>query len=179
MDLTNAAGELIGAQSVGCTLHWGPHWPHNAWYLTHGEVHLPEGESFADGYHKFAVEWTENGITFEIDDALVLDSRPPEGQSMYEWGGFAETNKGQDNPWAYGTRFAPFDQDFYILINVAVGGTNGYFSDDDTNHPNAKPWINNSPTGMKDFYDKKDEWYPTWDGEDSAMKINYIKVTGR
>ena len=34
------------------------------------------------------------------------------------------------NPWADSkstTGNAPFDQDFYLILNVAVGGTNGWF----------------------------------------------------
>ena len=33
---------------------------------------------------------------------------------------------------------------FFIVMNVAVGGT-GYFPDDATN-PGGKPWLNTSPT---------------------------------
>lgn len=31
---------------------------------------------------------------------------------------------------------APFDQEFYIIINLAVGGTAGYFKD----NLGGKPW---------------------------------------
>lgn len=34
---------------------------------------------------------------------------------------------------------------FYIIMNVAVGGTNGFFPDGVTN-PSPKPWWNGSPT---------------------------------
>lgn len=34
---------------------------------------------------------------------------------------------------------------FYLIINLAVGGTNGFFPDGVYN-PNPKPWSNNSPT---------------------------------
>ena len=36
--------------------------------------------------------------------------------------------KSYDNPWVAGGRNAPFDQKFYFVINLAVGGTNGYTS---------------------------------------------------
>lgn len=35
---------------------------------------------------------------------------------------------------------APFDQEFYLVINVAVGGINGFFPD-----MRGKPWNNVSP----------------------------------
>ena len=61
-------------------------------------------------------------------------------------------------------------------MNVAVGGTNGFFPDSWTNSPHPKPWNNTSPTAYKDFALAKDDWYNTWNGEESAMAVNYIKV---
>jgi hypothetical protein len=40
---------------------------------------------------------------------------------------------------------APFDRDFYLIMNIAVGGTNGFFPDGVSN-PTNKPWLNSSPT---------------------------------
>jgi hypothetical protein len=42
----------------------------------------------------------------------------------------AENKTLLDNPWADSkstTGNAPFDQSFYLILNVAVGGTNGWF----------------------------------------------------
>ncbi|KAK0329936.1 hypothetical protein LTR94_034767, partial [Friedmanniomyces endolithicus] len=34
------------------------------------------------------------------------------------------------DPWSQtGKDSTPFDQDFYLILNVAVGGTNGWFED--------------------------------------------------
>jgi hypothetical protein len=44
------------------------------------------------------------------------------------------------NPWAEGSNATPFDQEFYLIMNVAVGGTNGWFPDRAGN----KPWLDNS-----------------------------------
>ena len=60
-------------------------------------------------------------------------------------------------------------------MNVAVGGT-VYFSDGFTNSPYAKPWLNSSPTAAKDFWDARANWLPTWDGEEAAMQVNYVRV---
>ncbi len=59
---------------------------------------------------------------------------------------------------------------------MAVGGTNGFFDDSLINSPYPKPWSNGSPTALKDFWDAKDQWYPTWapdinNGEQAAMKV--------
>ena len=44
------------------------------------------------------------------------------------------------NPWKGRSNAAPFDQPFYLILNVAVGGTNGWFPDGYGN----KPWLDGS-----------------------------------
>ena len=66
-------------------------------------------------------------------------------------------------------------------MNVAVGGTNGFFGDNWDNARGPKPWNNQSPTAPKDFWLQKETWYPTWNpkqnnGEDAAMKVKSVKV---
>ncbi len=62
-----------------------------------------------------------------------------------------------NNPWQDGPKNAPFDQEFYLLINLAAGGTNGYFPDG-----GGKPWSNTDPHAVNAFWNAKDQWYPTW-----------------
>jgi hypothetical protein len=65
---------------------------------------------------------------------------------MWNRGGFSEklvNNSALYNPWATtGRSNTPFDQPFYLILNVAVGGTNGFFPEGVGN----KPWGNESPT---------------------------------
>lgn len=57
-------------------------------------------------YHKYAVEWTSTLINYYIDDVCHLSI------TNNQWGTY--TKKDSDT--------APFDQDFYIILNLAVGG---------------------------------------------------------
>lgn len=57
---------------------------------------------FADGFHRFAVEWDSHRITFYVDDSLHYTIPRP-----------AVTRAGR---WV-------FDQPFGILLNLAIGGT--------------------------------------------------------
>lgn len=41
------------------------------------------------------------------------------------------------NPWINGTNATPFDQEFYLIMNVAVGATTGWFPEAQGN----KPWL--------------------------------------
>ena len=56
-------------------------------------------------------------------------------------------------------------------MNVAVGGTNGYFPDGGN-----KPWSNNDPHAVNSFWDRKGEWEGTWKGNEAAMVIDSVKV---
>ena len=64
-------------------------------------------------------------------------------------------------------------------MNVAVGGV-AYFSDT-WQSPTGKPWSDTSDFAPRDFWNKRSEWYPTWNpdtsnGEDAAMQVDYIRV---
>ena len=56
-------------------------------------------------FHKYAVEWKQDSISFYVDDVMYFTN------SKYEW---STQNSSSDT--------APFDQDFYIILNLAVGG---------------------------------------------------------
>lgn len=62
---------------------------------------LPDGKEFAAGFHVFAVEWAPTAITFFVDDVAY------------------ETVHDTDIP--AGTQWV-FNQPFFILLNLAVGG---------------------------------------------------------
>ena len=47
------------------------------------------------------------------------------------------------NPWEGFHKSAPFDREYFLILNVAIGGT-GYFPDTATNE-GGKPWSNTSP----------------------------------
>jgi hypothetical protein len=47
-----------------------------------------------------------------------------------------------------GGNAAPFDQDFYLIMNVAVGGTNGWFPDGQGD----KPWLNHAGSKSPSFF---------------------------
>jgi hypothetical protein len=77
-----------------------------------------------------------------------------------------------DNPWAStDSQAAPFDQDFYLVLNLAAGGTNGWFEDGKSN----KPWIDGSPTAKRDFWQARDSWFPTWE-KNGRMEVKHVKM---
>lgn len=152
-----------------------------------------DNEAFSDGFHVYGLEWTPDHIKFLLDGNEMGTVAPPAG-GFWELGNLAST--GYSNPWEGDTKMAPFDQEFYIIINLAVGGTN-YFPDDASN-PSGKPWSNNSPRvrGLQkmlklnnvgfdfrqaatDFWEARNQWLPTWNLEGSdnaALQVDYVRV---
>jgi hypothetical protein len=79
------------------------------------------------------------------------------------------------DPWSQtGNPATPFDEPFYLILNVAVGGTNGWFQDGKA----GKPWVDASPTARKDFWDAKEQWYTTWQ-ENSEMQVKSVRMWQR
>lgn len=97
------------------------------------------------------------------------------GDGFWARGGFEDS--GRDNPWKRATPMAPFDQEFYIILNLAVGGVN-FFPDTFSNEGAPKPWLNNSPRAAADFWSGRSNWLPTWnlDTDDSHLQVEYVRV---
>jgi beta-glucanase (GH16 family) len=63
---------------------------------------LPGGAAFGAGFHVFAVEWETGVVRFYVDDTLYETETPANIPAGTTW---------------------VFDQPFFILLNVAVGGS--------------------------------------------------------
>ena len=71
---------------------------------------------------------------------------------------------------------------FHFILNVAVGGTSGYFPDECINRNGAfpKPWWNGDTwNAHQQFWLKSHDWLWTWnefEWNDGAMEVDYIRV---
>ena len=124
----------VGVKQGGVTLHYGPRWDVNGWSKAHASKNKDEG--FNNDFHLYKFLWTPIGLKFWYDDDQVLNV--PVGEGFWKRGDFGTS--GLPNPWLKGSPTAPFDQEFYIIMNLATGGTNNYFGDSWTNKPHPKPW---------------------------------------
>lgn len=182
-------GQMLGIQKMGSALHWGPRWDQNRYYLSN----LPKwsyANNYGDSYHTYILDWSTNGLRFYIDDETnpLLDvpyplvSQNPTWVNFWEWG--KPWAPDVSNPWTQGTNLAPFDKNFHFVLNVAVGGLNGFIPDGGINHGGnpsfQKPWNNYDDyiTAMNKFYNRVSDWKWTWDqeGENAALQIDYIRV---
>ncbi len=100
IDIMEAANATT---SVGGTIHYGGAWPANTY--AGGSTSLG-GANFADAFHIYAVEWEPDAIRWYVDGVLY----------------YTRTSAQWFSDGAPGNPRAPFDQEFYILLNAAVGG---------------------------------------------------------
>ncbi|GLV44855.1 Gram-negative bacteria binding protein 1 [Carabus blaptoides fortunei] len=162
----------IGSEQIESLLHWGPDVTHDGYLKTRFFKRSP-GKPFNKSFRKYQMEWTPESIKFSIDGKEYGVVRP--NKTFWELGEFKTTDK--DNPWIYGTKFAPFDEEFYLIINLAVGGI-AYFTDEATNFP-PKPWSNRSPKAATDFWDGRQGWLRTWnlkENDNAALQIDYVRI---
>lgn len=129
IDIMEVLGDDVN--KVYGTLHFGE--PHG---MVQGTMDAAEGTgNFADEFHIFAVEWEPGEIRWYCDGVNYKTAndwytkRPGFGELTYP---------------------APFDQPFYIILNVAVGGS----------------WVG-YPDETTDFDPAKD---------DAKMYVDYVKV---
>jgi len=169
--LFNPQGVNIGSEQISYTLHYGPYYPFNGYEKAHFETQSPVDNGYDRAFHTYAVEWTDTHIRYFLDGLEVGTVAPPAG-GFWELGEFPNT---EHNPWtaADNIRMAPFDQEFYLIFNLATGGTNGFFPDNVTP---PKPWRNDGGNAFADFWNARNAWHPTWLSEQAAMQIDYVRV---
>jgi hypothetical protein len=145
-----------GANYVQGALNWGPTPELNGVsksYSWWSDKRIP----FSRDYHTYVLEWTTRFIRIYVDTRLHTLLEYQFNEPFFEKGDYpSEITNGTSgqvqtlqDPWvdpetglpkesAKDRWAAPFDQDFYLIMNVAVGGLSGWFPDGQGN----KPWFN-------------------------------------
>jgi beta-glucanase (GH16 family) len=165
-----------GNNIVSSALHWGPDSANDAWWRTNvkrSALHT----TYAKTSHTFGLEWSQKYLFTYINSNLLQVLYTQFNEPLWKRGNFPEaTSNGTrlNDPWTQtGRDQTPFDQDFYLILNVAVGGTNGWFEDGKS----GKPWVDQSPTAKNDFWNARNQWYPTWQAEGAGqMEVTSVKM---
>lgn len=102
IDIMEARGRLPGVTTGA--IHFGGQWPAN----THlgGEYYFPSGQTFASDYHVYSVIWEDDNIKWYVNGKCF----------------FKATNEQWYSLAAQENNNAPFDQPFYLIMNLAIGG---------------------------------------------------------
>ena len=109
--------EIVGEKphEVLSSLHFGSTFPKRSLITT--TYPLPGGSTVSD-WHVYAVEWEPGEIRFYVDGVLTRVHDHWWSCSKTRDGAGLEPRRASDlNPWP-----VPFDQPFYLVMNVAVGG---------------------------------------------------------
>ena len=164
-----------GNNIVTSTLHWGPDQKDDGYWRT-SKKQSALHTTYAAGTHTYGLEWSEKYLFTYIDTRLLQILYNPFNEYLWTRGQFPLSNSNGTtltNPWVNDPNLnAPFDQEFYLIINLAVGSTNGWFKDGAA----GKPWVDKSKTAPKDFLAGKDQWYPTWKPETAQFEITSVKM---
>jgi len=164
---TKNEGWLCGVNQDLSTVHFGPAWDHKT---SRGGQYTMQGQSLGDGFHTYWMDWNANHITLGIDSHTTIQLNTPAN------GYWAEGHFTGNNVWSSGGRDAPFDRPFYLILNVAVGGA--FFNHGMVNHPYEQPWHDGwaHDAQMREFWEARHLWQPTWHGEEACMKVRSVKM---
>eukprot|EP00931_Biecheleriopsis_adriatica_P023891 TRINITY_DN14998_c0_g2_i1.p1 TRINITY_DN14998_c0_g2~~TRINITY_DN14998_c0_g2_i1.p1 ORF type:complete len:445 (+),score=46.37 TRINITY_DN14998_c0_g2_i1:49-1383(+) len=182
----DACGPWQGRAAFGSTLHFGPDYVHNAMLHAHTESHLAAGQDLSDDFHTYGLEWGPEGLWTYLDtpNHTVLAMPFPRNSSLWERGSKYEMvclervngecitwqphwpvwDKQMGDPWSSTADIpsaAPFDQKFYLQLNLAVGGIGEFFPDACKN----KPWKVTDSNPKANFLADFESWWPTWGGD--------------
>lgn len=163
-----------GDNIISSTLHWGPDSTDDGYWKSNNKAKALH-TTYSAGFHVYGMEWSEKYLFTYIDSRLAQVLYANFDTPFWPKGNFPAANSNGTrlvDPWSQtGRDSTPFDQDFYLILNVAVGGTNGWFADGKS----SKPWVDASPTARKDFWDARDQWFPTWK-DNGQMTIKSVKM---
>ncbi|MCK8060696.1 MULTISPECIES: carbohydrate binding domain-containing protein [unclassified Fusibacter] len=121
-----ASGELDIVEGWGSrpnvvagTLHYGALWPNNKYS---GKEYTFADTTSVNDFHVYAIEWEPGEIRWYVDGALY--------QTQNNW----NTKDANGEEYSFP---APFDQEFYMIMNLAVGGNFDGEPTEDTMFPST------------------------------------------
>lgn len=109
--------EMVGLDTnqIFGSLNYGDPSPNNKWVTAY--YRLPNGASFGDGFHVFSIEWKPNQIQWFVDGNLY-ETRTPADLGVCGSSQACPEGAPCNCPWR-------FDRAFYLILNIAIGGTLG------------------------------------------------------
>lgn len=166
-----------GNSQVSSSLHWGPDPINDGWWRTLNH-RVALHTTYADDFHVFGMEWSEKYLFTYIDNRILQVLFVNFDEPLWKKGNFPLAYAGNGtrliDPWSQTGRFStPFDEDFYLILSLGVGGTNGWFLDG----LDQKPWVDSSDQAKLDFWKARDKWWPTWQQGGGEMAIKSVKVS--
>ncbi|KAL9908895.1 gram-negative bacteria binding protein 3 [Glossina fuscipes fuscipes] len=131
-----------------------------------------EGNQSIDDFHLYVLMWTPNYMAFSKDgDEYCRIEIQDDDQAFQN----LRVNNGKRLPnrelLTMGTKWAPFDQEFYITLGYGIGGNNDF---NDNTWYEGRPWTESDPRAKNVFWNymrDRDEWL-----NNGELKIDFIRV---
>lgn len=127
---------------------------------------------WGDNFHIYGLVWTPDSIVFSVDGNEV-------GRVVPSTGGFKSMSpysQYPNVPWSRGSKIAPFDQEFYLSLGVEAGGFYEFPDGAVSRDNKVKPWRNGESKAIFKFWMDKNNWFPTWNADNSVLQVDYIRV---
>lgn len=105
-------GEIDLMEHVGHTeerIHFSLHADSHHHLIGNQPTYVEDIKGILDGFHEYALEWDQEGITFFLDGIKKVSFMRKDYLHIQNW---------------------PFDKPFYLILNIALGGTWGGAIDD-------------------------------------------------
>ncbi|MBS4195233.1 carbohydrate binding domain-containing protein [Lederbergia citri] len=103
IDIMEGKGSKL--HNVGGAIHYGGGWPNNTY--TAKDYEFKDGRDITD-FNVYSLEWEPGELRWYVNGELY--------QKLNNW---SSTGTGNAAKYSYP---APFDQDFFIILNLAIGG---------------------------------------------------------
>lgn len=114
----STCGEIDVMENIGrepFTVHGTIHGPgYSGANAIGAPFNLANNQEFADDFHVYATEWTENKISFYVDGKLYKTITPQDLPAGKDW---------------------VYDHPFFMILNLAIGGNWGGVADETTIFP--------------------------------------------
>ncbi|GAA5856981.1 hypothetical protein JCM8547_008494 [Rhodosporidiobolus lusitaniae] len=167
----------VNANAAQSTLHWGLDSTTDRYQRTNKYARLKRNY-LNELFYTYGLYWDTKGIRTWLSKPSKAILDVDFNKSFWKRGDLSSATVNgtvATNPWVASKypKAAPFDQDFYLILSVAVGGTNGWFEDS-----GDKPWANGAPHAARDFWVNRDTWLPTWpsDPKERGMAVESVKI---
>ncbi|XP_075233807.1 beta-1,3-glucan-binding protein-like isoform X2 [Lycorma delicatula] len=171
--LTTDSGENISSKKLRAGIVMGVDYNIKKDFSTHSV-----SNDWHNDFHNFTLIWKPESISFIVDGAIIkeINTNITFQQPIYNYLQFSKDEI--DSTWPDASYLSPFDKDFHITFGVAVGGAREFPDSSTTKNNHKKPWINyGSIKRLLNFWQDRENWYKTWNEEESALQIDHIKVT--
>lgn len=123
---------------------------------------------YGNQFFNFELLWTPNFLRFYVNDVQYGEVKANH---------LKNTNIQHSYIWANGEKLAPFDKEFHLSLGLSVGGHSEFPQNClNGNSKKRKPWENNDPKAEFNFWRKRSEWTETWDGINSGLIVDSVKV---